>query len=127
MLPSYSDGKARDFYASIRLEAVDQAELYKALKECFTNVIAHSIDMQFSYEGSAEDRLNNSLRSAVCGSCGRLRLTYNTNNTSEMAYLLSQIQNTGRANEIMLNFLQEYTCINSANSNERLLLTCPGH
>ena len=127
ILPLAGGNKTRDFYNIIDLNRVNQDNLYISLKKLFVNCIAHSIDIKFSYEGSAESRLLTSLNSAVCPTCGRLIMTYKTENTSEMSNLMKQITDIKYANQIMLDFLQEHTTSNPSNMNERLTIICAGH
>lgn len=130
ILPDIGGTKKRDFYNTIsyfEMSGINEYELYNVLKDVFVNCIAHSVDISFSYEGSAENRLQNSLNSAICNNCGRVRMTYKKENTSEMSYLMSQISDVNYANQIMLNFIQENTAANAGNSNERLTIVCMGH
>lgn len=130
ILPDIGGTKKRDFYNTIsyfEMSGINEYELYNVLKDVFVNCIAHSVDIAFSYEGSAENRLQNSLNSAICNNCGRVRMTYKKENTSEMSYLMSQISDVNYANQIMLNFIQENTATNAGNSNERLTIVCMGH
>jgi len=130
IVPSEGGEKKRDFYQVTQyweMTFVDSNELYNVLKDVFTNCIAHSIQIEFSYDGSAESRLQSSLNSAVCSHCGRLKMIYKEENTSEMEYLMSQISDRNTANRIMLDFIQEHTSSNSKNSNDRLTITCAGH
>lgn len=124
---SYNLGKARDFYNSIDITGVNHDELYAILEPVFVNVIAHSVNFSFSTGGTAEDNFANTLSSGECYNCGRLILTYNNENTGNMANLMMRISNKKYANEIMLDFLNEFTAIDPENPNTRLFLVCPGH
>lgn len=130
IIPEIGGTKVRDFYSAIsyyEMTYINQHELYNILKDIFVDCIAHSVDITFSYEGSAENRLQNSLNSSICNNCGRLKMTYKKDNTKEMSYLMSQITDVYQANQIMLNFIQENTSANPGNSNERLTIVCSGH
>ena len=124
ILPNKGGNKNRDFISNIDTQWIDSNDLFTTLRNFFVDVVAHSFDITFSYEGTPQDRLRNSLNSAVCTNCGRLKMTYDTSHTSEMNYLLSQIDNIDEANRIMLDFLQEHTAMNPNNLNERWFIVC---
>lgn len=121
-----TSGKRWDLYQYIDTNYVEPYALYDSLKNIFVNCIAHSVEITFSYDGNAEDRLQRSLQSAKCDLCGNLKMTYNSANTSEMGYLMSQITDVNRANYIMLDFLYEHTAIIHEPS-QRLTIICGGH
>ena len=127
IIPDFSMQKTRDFGSTIDLNCVDSNGLYNSLKNLFVNCIAHSIDIKFSYNGTAESCLSTSLNSAICYNCGRVIMTYKVENTNEMANLMSRITNVSYANQIMLDFINEYTAESPYTKDERLTLVCGGH
>jgi len=122
VLPTYEYGKFYDLYSYIDVSGVNQQKLYDMLKPFVINVVAHSFEFDFNLQGSTpEDTLMLVLESAK-DETGRLRLTWNSDHTSRMENVMSQISDIGKANEIILDWLNDVTIANPDNSAERLFV-----
>lgn len=121
------DGKGGDLYSHLAEKKVDGKKLFTLLRKPFEEGIATWTAMEFVDEYGSIDRLGFALESSVCDSCGRIVIEHSAMNKNAISRVFDEIQRNGeyeKANEMLLDYLCQYTVKNPDNPNERLFIAC---
>lgn len=123
----YDMQSKHDLYESINVVGISDDVLFSELKKPFLDGIVNWTNMQFVKNNSSIAALSEALNCSICSNCGRVLIRENHNNLISALNLFEQISNESNfkvANDILLNYLYEYTTMNPTNPNERLILAC---
>ncbi len=115
-----------DLYTNVSTQYIKEEELFGFLRLVFTNNIAHWISMNHYESTDPVEMLRTSLDSSICSTCGKPILKNDESNVNYLDHILSTInkEQYHDANQIMLDYLYEYTNQSDSGSHERLLIIC---
>lgn len=123
----YSVKAKHDLYETFDIEGVDSKTLFEELRKPFENGIAGWTKMSFEESNSSIEMLSKALDSSICPLCDRVYIAESQENSKQISSLFDRIGQEGEletVNKLLLNYLYEYTALNSQNLSERLILAC---
>lgn len=123
----YSVKTKHDLYETLDIEGVDSEMLFGELRKPFEKGIAIWTNMSFNESHSSIEMLSKALNSSICPICGRVCIAERQENFKQISSLFERMEQEGEfetANSLLLDYLYEYTALNSQNPSERLILAC---
>lgn len=123
----YSVKTKHDLYENLDIEGVNSQMLFEELRKPFESGIAGWTKMNFEESNSSIEMLSKALDSSICLICDRVCIAESQENSEQILSLFDCIEQEGEfetANSLLLNYLYEYTALNSKNPSERLILVC---
>lgn len=123
----YSVKTKHDLYETLYIEGVDPEMLFGELRKPFEKGIAIWTNMSFNESHSSVEMLSKALNSSICPICDRVCIAERQENFKQISSLFERIEQEGEfetANSLLLDYLYEYTALNSQNPSERLILAC---